>query len=312
MSAERRLRKALVVTAAATGLAVAGLLGYETIRPKQQNPDNTPPPGGIVKPSASPIPTPSITIPPSLEALPSPTPQETIPIESFEPSTPAPTESISVLEQRLNDWVDGKIKVPDSKRFKIHGKPAILNIIDNKPQPWETWYPTFQGYFLGFQFVDNHLILYIGQQDSKGKNYFIPTNIGELNKGYIQAVFEDPNRSVFPTGTADVKLIPNEQFQKIMTRKFKDETGVFILFPYVPSVVDPTVNAQEARDQVEIVRQFSNWSIAVAKDKSYTDSALFRKYPLVKNLINKRVTSFNSNEMPYGLEWWLPTNDIRK
>lgn len=252
---------------------------------------------------------PTVTLPPE---TPSPTPETTIPTESFAPATLAPTEKLSVFKQKLEDWVDGKIKVPDSKKFTIHGKPAILNIIDNKPQPFETWYPTYQGYYLGSQIIDNHLIAYIGQQDGTGNNYFVPLNIGELNKGYIVSAFEDPNRSVFPVGTADVKLIPVEQFEIIMTNKLKDETATFILFPYVPNVTSTTANMPKGHAQVEIATQFSEWSIAVAAGKSYNNSALFQKYPLVKKLINKVVTKFNSKEIPAGIEWWLPISDIHK
>ncbi len=101
-------RKALVVTTAATGFAITGLLVYEAIQPKQQNPDQTPIPGGIVEPSNSPIPTPFstenpiVTLPPTPGITPSPTPTPTPEITPF----PTPTESIQNMTFReiiLND-----------------------------------------------------------------------------------------------------------------------------------------------------------------------------------------------------------------
>ena len=274
-------------------------------------------PGGIVEPSNSPNPTPfstenpTITLPPSPtpETTPSPTPQVTIPTESFAPSTPAPIESGSVLEQRLTDWTNGKIKVPDSKKFTIHGKPAILNIIDNKPQPGE-WYPIFQGYFLGIETVDNHLIAYLGSQDGKGQYYFVGFNVGELNNGRVGVIFNDPNRKVFPTGQANAKIIPLEEMQKLMVSNFKNDTVTFITTVFASTEqLDPRANIEELLAQLKVAKQYSLWSIEAATG-NYKDATLAEKYPMAADLINHKITSFKSKTIPYGSVFWTPRNDV--
>jgi len=207
--------------AAATGIAAFG--ASQLNKNEGTNPELTPPAGGIVEPSASPTPTlpkpgetiviPTPTATPTEK--PTPTPDATIPTESYAPATLAPTENLSEFQQKLENWVNGKIKVPDSKKFTIHGKPAGLNIIDSQPQPG-VWYPGYQSYFLGTQIVDNHLIAYMGSQDKAGNNYYIPLNIGELNKGLVGIMFDDPNRLVYMTGQANSKLIPLEEVQRII------------------------------------------------------------------------------------------------
>ena len=199
---EKRLIKiGRIITAAGLSAIITSTCNpapSETIQTNNPVGKNSSTPSLVIKPYVSlPAATAETTIPPS----PSPTPESTIPTESFAPSTPAPIESASALEQTLTDWVDGKIKVPKAKMFLLpDGEKARLNVIDSQPQPSE-WYPTFQGYFLGTQVVDNHLIAYIGSQDGKGNNYFVPLNIGDLNKGYVTDIFDDPDQR-FPLGTS--------------------------------------------------------------------------------------------------------------
>lgn len=81
----RGIRNALIVTTAATSLAVAGLIGYEAIKPKQ-GPEATPISGGIGEPTPFTTPEATIVISPSPEPTPTPTPELT--------PTPAPTENI--------------------------------------------------------------------------------------------------------------------------------------------------------------------------------------------------------------------------
>ncbi|MCL5019038.1 MAG: hypothetical protein M1426_00970 [Patescibacteria group bacterium] len=98
----RGVRKALAVTAAATGLAVTGLLGYEAIQPKQQAPEPTPIAGGIGMPTSTP--TPEIKITPSPEVSPSPSPEASpSPVPSATPeATPVPSiESVKLVSEGL-------------------------------------------------------------------------------------------------------------------------------------------------------------------------------------------------------------------
>ena len=274
---------------------------------------------GIVVPGETPKPTETITMPSvtpgqSLEVTipssPSPTPGSTIPTESFAPSTPAPTETASALEQTLTNWIDGKIKVPKAKMFLLpDGEKARLNVIDSQPQPTE-WYPRFQGYFLGTQVVDNHLIAYMGSQDGKGQNYFVPLNIGYLNKGYVGAIFDDPDRSVFPSGQGDLKIVPLEEIEKLMASNFKNDTVVFIATAFTSTdQPDPRVNITELRAQVEVATQYSLWSIGAATG-SYKDAALTKKYPMVTGLINHEVTTFDPKLIPNISAFWVPRNDV--
>ncbi|MCL5019043.1 MAG: hypothetical protein M1426_00995 [Patescibacteria group bacterium] len=98
----RGVRKALAVTAAATGLAVTGLLGYEAIQPKQQAPEPTPIAGGIGMPTSTP--TPEIKITPSPEVSPSPSPEASpSPVPSATPeATPVPSiEKVKLAAEGL-------------------------------------------------------------------------------------------------------------------------------------------------------------------------------------------------------------------
>jgi hypothetical protein len=221
-----------------------------------------------------------------------------------------PTEPLSVLEQRLRDWVDGKITVPDSRKFHLpDGETARLNVIDSKPQPTD-WYARFQGYFLGARVMDDHLVAYMGLQDGQGHNYFVPLNIGELNKGYVGAIFNDPNRSVFPSGQADVKIIPLEQMQRLMASNFRNDTVVFTTTTFTTNEQpDPRVNFPELQAQVEVARQYSLWSVAAATG-NYQDAVLTKKYPLVTALIDHEITSVDPASMPNVSVFWVPRNDV--
>ena len=118
----RGLRKAVAVTAAATGLAVAGLLGYEAIQPKQQTPEPTPIAGGIGEPTPTPSSTIEITPLPSFEATPSPT---------FE-VTPEPTPDMSKWWNQIpeNPYKDKSVnEIPLSKDNFGYSREGYLKMV---------------------------------------------------------------------------------------------------------------------------------------------------------------------------------------
>ena len=97
----RGIKNALLVTTAATSLAVAGLIGYEAIKPKQ-DPEPTPIAGGIGMPTSTP--TPEIKITPSPEVSPSPSPEVSpSPVPSATPeATPIPSiEKVKLAAEGL-------------------------------------------------------------------------------------------------------------------------------------------------------------------------------------------------------------------
>ena len=149
-----------------------------------------------------------------------------------------------------------------------------------------------------------------GLQDGQGHHYFVPLNIGELNRGYVGVIFDDPDRSASPAGQADGKIIPLEQIQRLMASSFRDDTVVFITTMFTTNEQpDPRVNFRELQAQVEVARQYSLWSIGAATG-NYQDAALAKKYPLVSAVIDLEVTSVDPASIPNVSEFWVPRNDV--
>jgi hypothetical protein len=260
-----------------------------------------------LEPTRSPEPTETPT--------PTPSPTPTDGFQTLKPDyTPPPPEAIkSKLEKNLDAWTSGQLKISKDKLFtNIENKKAPLNVA--VVEHFENGDPviTYQGVFLGSESVDGHLIAYIGHKDKMGENYFVPLNLGKLDTKNIVIFYGRNDRYIHATveKSADVDI---DDTQNVLESRSKNDTLLYVTFPFKwdPKTARPNIDAQAYLDCVNLSKQYMEWSKAVTKKKSFKDPALLNKYPMVKSMINKRVTKFDKNKTLYvgqiysaGLNLW--------
>lgn len=297
-----------VMGVAAAGVTFAGI-GLAINRAGQENPQPTKEPGGIVVPSEKPTPTPfpiekpTITLPPTPTPTPTPkpTPTQRVPDYSFLPE-PSKTPDTKTLQQRLEDWRTGQTKIPDNKRFTQFGKPLILNLLNEdlnfleKSQKIKFAY--FQGYLLGEEIVDNHLIVYWGLENkiNTGERDFIAVNYGDITVDHYRVAIMKKGTSYDSQPTSGFQLNLDKFYQFL-----QQKTGTTFLFTLYPNsrFTDPILPT-DAADQLElnaqskIADELTKWAFATSHGQSFEMS------DNLKSIVNKRIISFDKDTIPHG------------
>lgn len=279
------LRRALVVGTAAAGLAIAGLLGYDILQPKGQTPQPTPISGGIGEPTPSA--TPEITIAPTPEATQTPAPTPT-PTPEATP-TPEPTQNLAELEQRLQDWVNGKIKVPESVVFKdFGGKPDPLSVISNKEQRGNSNTPTLsEGLILGGTLVDDKIITFVGFEDVNKDHFFVPFSIGR----------EKDRCCVYEMLIESESFVPGNKYSELTPEAFYEQLpkligNVIVVQGYVePITINTTLHdIVELNKQIKISTRLYNF-LEASKTTPY------KSLPKL-SIINSIPKKYSETEIP--------------
>jgi hypothetical protein len=298
-----------VVATVGAGIAV----GANLLRQPSQGPDTSPAiPGVIVGPSNSPVPTPFSTENPTVTLPPSPT-TEITPTSTPPEATPEPTQNLAELDQRLQDWVNGKIKVPDSKLFVVNKDDKTkepLNLLIGEKESGR-WSAEFQGYVLGQEITKDktgidHLVVYMGQKDKKGNHYFIPVNVGRLDGDFASYFFQRTSRQTYVGGQAISHTVPNQEAAKIFPQ-LADDTILFLgyAFHYEQSeVTDPILDPKEMFESQNTMIEFARFSRS-ASNGSYRTA--IENFPLIKKIINKNVGVLNAKSIPYITQFWVPS-----
>jgi len=293
----------LVVGAGAVATAGAAVaVGVSFLRQQGQNPDQTPLPGGIVEPSNSPIPTPfstenpTFTLPPK---SPSPPPEATPP-----PAEPTlkPTENLSALEKTLKSWVDGTYKMPELFTQSWDGKPAPLNITFTDTKKFENFNLNeqsfgYQGVLLAEQVIDDHLIIYVGQQDSKGNNYYFPMNVGNLKDFVKHPIAEAP---YYSDGNSRNSIFYHAaETQEIMDKNLGTSIMFGIVSQPIPAstTIPPGIGLDEIKSQVPFSQDFLRFSVSAVSKSSYQNASHASEF---KNLINHVVTKVDPERLPFA------------
>lgn len=208
------------------------------------------------------------------------------------------------LGRTLTDFLAGKIKLKSSEKFIYAEKtPARLNIqqIDLNFLKKDNPSALYQAVLLGEEIVDNHVIVYAGFQDAKGKYFFIPINYGDITNEQYKRFFMKSGKEVFPTGNITgyglnirdtYDLLQKHNRQAILINLYPDAK-----FPSPPPE-GAYANSDEFNAQGKTTDKFVRWSFATTK-KPYAKVSMS---PEVKKIVNKRMKSFDAKSIPAGFQ----------
>jgi hypothetical protein len=243
-----------------------------------------------------------------------PTPVFPPPVEISGFAIPQPlSQELSVLNEQskvelaknLKDWLSGKIKVASKDKFKLPDqKPGKLNMqgsdINFLKDPNSTAY--YQGLLLGEEIVSNHVIIYVGFQDAKGKNFYLPVNFGDIKNPKWKRYFQKQDNEIYPLGDAMGDML---SVKDAYTRLQKNNKKTVLLNLYPNAYYDPAdvadtalTDINELNAQGKTTDVFVRWSFKTLKS-AYAGITL---PTALKTLLNKRVTKFNSKAVPAGFQ----------
>jgi hypothetical protein len=258
----------------------------------------------VTLPTKTALPTPIIEATPTPETTTTTEPTPYLPAYSMPPESSQKPET-TTLEQRLNDWVNGKITVAKDNRFTSGKTPLILNFLDGNlgvlNSNRDLKYADYQGYLLGDEVVDNHLIAYFGLEDIKNNKFFIPVNYGDITKEqYKTGIFKKGD--VFDyVGTYISYVIDLKNLNQLFQQD-NGKTFLFTLFPDTifkpPALPTDLADIYEFNAQSGLADKFVRWSFITGNKNSYLNTSTEKN--LTEYVINKRVTIFNKDNVLHG------------
>jgi len=294
-----RLRKTIAVGVLSVATALAAASCDIPVIGQSPGSSSTPTPAETATPTPSEAtgsPIPKITIAPT--ETPSVTPEPTVPYGSENPSTPEPAAKLDI---DLKSWLDGTYKMP--KILPYQGDYDPINITAGVPAVADGIAQNagfvYQGVALGYEIIDNHLIVYWGQKDKKNTPYYFASNYGDIANPQYMAFTASGLSKVLDQGKLAIYDYPTIIY--FLNSHAIGKANVFI--PYTnqltPESSDPNINKieKEVNAQVNFSRDFCYFSAYAGWTGSYKKSPYYQK---VKNIINQQVTAtnFNPTEIP--------------
>ena len=219
------------------------------------------------------------------------------------PATSPPHVSGAELDRLLADWVARRTR--PTQRFSL-GPETPLNLINDPPHPTDkSDGPLFQGYLIGAEVVDRHVIAYFGFQDVRGGQYYVPFNAGNLGRAQDICSIAQDGTSLFPGGQAHVSLawIPD------CLRYLQLSAGHVLKFSMVsPAALPVPISGQDEggvtlidfNAQKRIAKTLLLWSYEVAQHRGYRDQPMPAG---IATIVNRRVTRFVREAIPFAFQF---------
>jgi len=275
-------------------------------------------PSAIVEQSSSPIPTPISSENPTI-AIPSKSPTKSqsetpsatpSPVES-PTATPTPTktpeasasvEPASKLEKDLQSWLDGTYPIPKLFTFTGSTKALPINTIEDPSALAGVEYhhssSTYQGIFLGYEVVNNHLIVYWGEKDAKNVPYYFASTEGDIS---------DPNFFNYaatgitdPLGAGDGASYNYPDIVNFLRNAIGKDCAFNLYSENVGTNSDPkfTTMLDEINNQAAFTHDFNRFSSNAGWVGSYKSSPYHTE---ASGIINQRIkpTNFDATKIPY-------------
>ncbi len=233
----------------------------------------------VVRVTASPSPTQSPAAPPSPSATPGP--DYTFPGD-------------------LRSWVEKQIYA--TTPFYAHPKMPQrlgLGMINDEPQQVSVnriQFTTaeFQGYVLGTELVEGHLIGYIGLKDGLGDQFFLPFNFGRPDSS--DRAYLDAPRSAWSTSFEPGRYVSVERMRNVLDRN-TNNTVIFSLDAYQdlpPDIKTYTKSRGQVMAQGAIALEVMQFCVE-AKKRPYASLPLSRGLAAI---LNERMDHFDATGIP--------------
>jgi hypothetical protein len=213
-------------------------------------------------------------------------------------------ESSAKLDTDLAAWVGTNYPTPALYTFSGSTTALSLNIWADPgaltQNETAAVYSDYQGVMLGYETINNHLIAYFGQADTKHNFYYFPVNLGDLTNPLVILVVTPGITSALSKGNPVLYQYPQSLYY------LNENLGAADIFmldsePHSMSgVVEPNLQKlyTEINNQAAMTHQFNRFSSYAGFTGDYHTSP---DYPQFKGLLNQRVsaTKPNFSQIPY-------------